>query len=94
LLLDWEVVISTQRSTSGSFWTACAPLGGAKVAFAEAEGERVVEGERVAEELFFGSAELDGVAFFGAAVVAPLADLVAVTLGFTAALGFGCGFVV
>jgi hypothetical protein len=41
---------------------------------AEAEVERAAEGDRVADALFFGSAELDGVAFAEALVYAlPLA---------------------
>lgn len=76
MLLDCEAVISTQRLTWGSLWTTCAALRAFAVAFAEAEGERAAEGERVADELFFGSAELDGVAFAGALAYAlPLATV-------------------
>ena len=63
MLLDCEAVISTQRLTWGSLWTTCAALRVFTVAFAEAEGERVAVGERVTDEVFFGSAVLDGVAF-------------------------------
>ena len=62
LLLVSEAAISTQRLTWGSLTTACAPLRAFKVALAEAADAWVAEGE-VADVLFFGSFELDGVAF-------------------------------
>jgi hypothetical protein len=57
LLLDSEPDISTQRSTEGSLWTACAPPRGVEVPVAEAECE--VDADR----LLVGSEELAGVAF-------------------------------
>ena len=44
LLVDSELVISTQRLTWGSLWTACAPLRGEEVA--ASGGDRVAVGER------------------------------------------------
>jgi len=76
LLLGCEAVISTHRLTWGSLSTARAALRAFVVALAEAEAEveRAAEGDRVADVLFFGSAELDGVAFAEALVYAlPLA---------------------
>ena len=74
MLLACEAVISTHRLTWGSLSTACAALRAFVVALAEAEVERAAEGDRVADALFFGSAELDGVAFAEALVYAlPLA---------------------
>jgi hypothetical protein len=64
LLLVSEAAISTQRLTWGSLTTArAAALRAFTAAFAEAEVAPVAEGEVAADELFFGSFEVDGVAF-------------------------------
>jgi hypothetical protein len=39
LLVDVELVMSTQRLTLGSLWTACAPLRGEEVAVAEGDDD-------------------------------------------------------
>ena len=109
MLLDSELEISTQRSTGGALWTACAPLRAAEVALAAADREGAVE--RDGDELFVAFGELEGVAFgvrladglavallCGAAVVAALlGDLAGVAFGVAFAAGWsdvGCGFVV